>query len=80
MARIGRPRGTEIDDTHVLREMARERQKHPELTVERLGKMFEHLAEGAHGPGSVARPKRLARKFRARVSELMAWAKEHPAD
>jgi hypothetical protein len=80
LARTGRPRGTEIDDTRPLREMAREKQKHPELRRERLAKMFEHLAGGAHGPDSVARFKRLARKFKARESELMAWAREHPAD
>ncbi|HEV7504022.1 MAG TPA: hypothetical protein VGS07_03855 [Thermoanaerobaculia bacterium] len=81
MARTGRPKGTEYDDSRPLLEMAREKLKHPEHKPERLAKKFEHMAEGAHGPGSVARFKRLARKFKEREAELMMLAaKEPPAD
>jgi hypothetical protein len=81
LARTGRPKGTEIDDSRPLLEMAREKLNHPELKPEALAKQFEHLAGGAHGPESVARYKRLAKKFRERESELMASAaKEHSLD
>jgi len=58
--------------------MAREKLKHPELSSERLAKLFEHLAQGISSKLSVSKYKRLAGKFRKREPELLAEARKHP--
>jgi len=77
VARTGRPRGTEIDDSRPLLEMAREKLKHPERKVQTLARQFMKLAEG---PSDEAIYRRLATKFRKRAPELMAQAKKYPQD
>jgi hypothetical protein len=73
LARTGRPKGTGIDDSRPLLEMAREQLKHPELKVQTLARQFTRLAEGN---SEEAIYRRLASKFRKRRAELMAKAKE----
>lgn len=77
MARTGRPKGTGIDDSRLLLEMAREKLKNPELKAQTLARRFMKLAEGN---SEEAIYRRLASKFRKRETELMAKAQEDPGD
>lgn len=75
--RRGRPTGSEIDDTPLLRWITLERMRHPEKTRKSL---LEAAAKQAEGASDEAIVQRLKLKERKRRPELEAWAREHLGD